>query len=339
MAFDPDAYLNTPTSSSGFDPDAYLNQGQPSNTTIEAIAQPFRSAGNSLFSMIPQGQNIGTALASRPELQPYGTGQPSQPSSVIGSALQAAGQTLSVPIRMGATLAAGPSAVGQAASDIGNETGHPLVGAGIGTAIQMAPYVAGGIGAYKGINAIDNPVVKGLVNTPQELGPQYHALDEQAGVGEDLPVQRGTIAKFPGLDGNPQNQPPEQAPNIAPISYPKDTKTYLNFVRNRLDSMGQNMTPQELADHNTLLDDIMTAMKAKGQAHTKIFAKAAQAGSDITDLQNQNVPGRTDLNTAYGISKGQQGISNALTNYGKKAIQWGGPAIGGLSALYEYLKK
>ena len=282
---------------------------------------------------------VGAALSSRPELQPYGTGQTNQPSTVVGSALQAAGQTLAAPIRTGETLAQGPEAIGQAASDIGLATGYPKTGAVVGTAISMAPYVAGAVGGWDAIHASDNPIVKGLVNTPKELGPQYGALDTKAGVGSDLPVQRGTVPKFPGLDGTPQNQPPPQAPNVSPAVYPKDTKTYLNFVRNRLDSIGKDMTPQELSDHHDLLDEIMSNMKAKGQSGTKIFSKAAQAGSDISDIRNANVPGRSDLNKAYGISTTQSKIGPALKHYGATVAKVGG-AIGGLgTGAYEIYRR
>jgi hypothetical protein len=283
---------------------------------------------------------VKAALASRPELQPYGTPSvPNAPSGPVSGALNAATQTLAAPIRVGNTLSQGPDVVGEGSSNLGNQVGYPNTGAAIGTAIQMAPYVAGGVGAYQGLNAVENPVVKGLMNTPQELGPEYQALDQQAGVSQKLPVQRGTVAKFPGLDGTPQNQPPVEAPNVSPISYPKDRNTYLNFVRDRIDGTGQNLTPQELADHDKILSDIMTNMKAKGQSGTPVFQKAAQAGSDITDLRNANVPGRPGLNTAYGISKNSQAVQQAIAQYASKAARWGGPILGAGAALYDYLKK
>lgn len=319
MAFNPDAYL-ADKSSGSFNPDAYLSDQKPAEQS--------------------SWDAVKAALASRPELQAYGTPQiPNAPSGPVSGAINAATQTLGAPIRVGSTLAAGPDIVGEGVSNLGNEVGHPNIGAAVGTAIQMAPYVAGGIGIYKGLNAIENPIVKGLMHTPQELGPEYQALDQQSGVSQKLPVQKGTVAKFPGLDGSPQNQPPVEAPNVSPISYPKDRNTYLNFVRDRIDGPGQNLTPQELADHDKILSDIMSNMKANGQSGTPVFQKAAQAGSDITNLRNANVPGRPGLNTAYGISKNSQAIQQAIAQYAKKAVQWGGPALGAGAALYDYLKK
>lgn len=285
-------------------------------------------------------QAVQSALSSRPELQPFGEEQPSsQPSSVTGAALQAAEKTLAAPIRTGATLAQVPDVAGQAASDIGLATGYPKTGAAIGTAIKMAPYVAGGVGLYQGLNAVENPIVKGLLNTPRELGPEYQALDQEAGVSQKLPVQKGTVAKFPALDGSPQNEPPPEAPHVSPISYPKDRNTYLNFVRDRIDGVGQNLTPQELADHDKILNDIMSSMKSKGQGGTPVFQKAAQAGSDITNLRNAAVSGRPALNTAYGISKNSEAVAQAIKQYALKGAQWGGPILGAGAALYDYFKK
>lgn len=319
MAFDPDAYLAS-NSTSTFNPDAYLADQTPAPQTTWGA--------------------VKAALGSRPELQPYGTlSFPNAPSGPISGAINAAIQTLAVPLRTGVTLAGGPDVVGEGVSNLGNQVGYPNTGAAIGTAIQMAPYIAAGVGVYQGLNAVENPIVKGLMNTPQELGAEYQALDQQAGVSQKLPVQRGSVPKFPGLDGTPQNQPPTQAPNVAPIVYPKDTNTYLNFVRDRIDGVGQNLTPQELSDHDTILNKLMGNMKTQGEGGTTVFAKAAQAGSDITDLRNANVPGRPGLNTAYGISKGSQSLQDAIGHYVGKAAQWGGPIAGAGAAIYDYLKK
>lgn len=229
-------------------------------------------------------------------------------------------------------------AEGQAVSDYGLKKGYPLTGAGIGTGISMIPDAVAAYVAWKGIHNVDNPIVKGLVNSPQELGPEYQALDQKAGVSGKLPVQRGTIAKYPGLDGLPSNVPPTQAPEVSPLSYPKDTNTYLNFVKDRLDGVGKSMAPQELSDHKTMLNSLMTKMTAQGQGSTPVFAKAAQAASDITDLQNEAIKGRASLNTAYGISKGQQSLTDFIKKWGLRGLE--GTVLAGLGKEgYDYFKK
>lgn len=216
---------------------------------------------------------------------------------------------------------------GEGVAEEFGRTGHPAVGAAFGTAIQMAPEIIQAGTGLSNLYQSGNPIVKGLINTPQELGPEYEALDKSAGVSGKLPVQRGTIPKFPGLDGLPKNVPPPEAPNVSPVSYPKDTNTYLNFVRDRLDSVGKNLSPQELADHKTILSNLMKKMAVDGQAGTQVFAKAAQAQSDLTGLQNSAIPGRDSLNRAYGISKGLQGIT-------KRALKAGAWAGGGAGSLF-----
>jgi hypothetical protein len=278
-------------------------------------------------------------ISSQPEMQPIQSIVPSIPKGnpvqqVLGSMRDIAG----APFRFGQTLMQAPDIAGEAANDFGASQGYPLTGAAVGTAIKMLPAAATAYGGWEGIHNIPSPTLQGLLNTPKELGPRYTAIDSKAGVSGDLPVQRGNISKFPGLDGTPQNAPPIQTPNVAPTIYPKDTNTYLNFVRNRIANLGKEMTPQELADHDSMLSSLMGKMQVNNQGQTPVFAKAAQAHSDITAIRNAIVPGRADLNTSYGIAKTQEQLGPLVKKYLSNAAKVGG-TIGGVgSGAYELWK-
>lgn len=123
----------------------------------------------------PQGVTgaVTAAMAARPELRPYGTAKaPTAPTGPVGGALDAAMQTISAPIRLGQTLMKGPDVTGEAASDIGAETGYPKTGAAIGTAIQMAPLAAGAAGLVGGLGEAAAPELERIASnqTLKSLG-------------------------------------------------------------------------------------------------------------------------------------------------------------------------
>ena len=303
-----------------------LDQSQPSTPWYQQAADMVNSAGNTIAN-----SSVGQAIGKVGNV----IGQAANVAAPLVAAVTP-GSGIPELAQKGAPAVA--QAEGQAVSDYGQQKGYPMTGAAVGTGISMIPDAINAYAGVEGLHNVDNPVIKGLLNTPQELGPEYAALDAKAGVSGQLPIQRGSVPKFPGLDGQPSNAPPTQAPNVAPISYPKDTNTSLNFVRNRIDGVGDNLTPQELSDHKTILSNLMGKMSTQGQGNTPVFAKAAQASSDVTDLQNANVGGRASLNTAYRVSKGLQGATDAIKKYGSKAVGVAG-SVGGLGALYDYLKK
>lgn len=305
----------------------------------QSAADTIQKAENSLTPKALSGalEKIG----SQPEMQPIQSPIPSLPKAsghpvqdVLGSMRAIAG----APLRFGQTLTQAPNVAGDAVNEIGARQGYPLTGAAVGTAIKMIPAAATAYGAWEGIHSISSPTLQGLLNTPKELGPRYAAIDSKAGVSGDLPVQRGNVPKYPGMNGMPQNAPPTAAPEVAPTVYPKDTNTYLNFVRNRLANLGKAMTPQELADHDAMLSDLMGRMKAKNLEHTPVFAKAAQAHTDLTAIRNEVVPGRADLNTSYGVAKTQEQLGPMIKQYLTNAAKVGG-TIGGIgSGAYELWK-
>jgi len=206
---------------------------------------------------------------------------------------------------------------------------HPAIGAAAGTLISMAPDIAtaaSGMGALEAGKEGLPAIARGLLTSPSELGPEIEAGEQVAGIDTDiLPVRRGTIPKFPGLDGLPTNTPPPQAPTVTPLVYPKDTSTFLNFARSRVDGLGEQLQPQELADYRTILNDMIQGGEVK--AGTKPYAKASQLYSDTNSLFTQAVAGREDLNEVYKYAKMIPSIGDAISTATKK---YGPPVIKGI---------
>lgn len=286
----------------------------PQNAGIESIAQPIRDAGNYIANS-SVGQTVGKVASAIGKASDIAS--PLTAIVTPGSGIPELAQQYAKPMAQ---------AEGQVVSDVGSKAGYPTVGAVAGTAVSMIPELASAYMGWKALHNVQNPIVKGALNTPQELSPEYASQNQAVGISDKLPIQRGTVAKYPGLDGLPTNSPPPQSPTVAPLSYPKDTNTYLNFARDRIDSLGAQLTPQELADHKTILSNILNDLKVKGQVGTPVFAKAAQLQTDTSGLQNTVIPGRANLNQAYGISKTlnpevMQAIKNYAQKYGKLALK------------------
>lgn len=295
-----------------FDPNQPFSVGDqatsaPSNAGIESLAQPIRDAGNYIANS-PVGQAVGKVASVVGKAADIAS--PLTAIVTPGSGIPELAQQYAKPIAQ---------SEGQIVSDIGSKTGYPTAGAVAGTGISMIPELASAYVGWKGLHNIENPIVKGSLNTPQELSPEYASQNQAVGISDKLPIQRGTIAKYPGLNGLPSNVPPSQSATVAPLSYPKDTNTYLNYARDRVDSLGNQLTPQELSDHKTILSNILNDLKVKGQVGTPVFAKASQLQTDTSALQNSVIPGRADLNKAYGISKTlNPDVMNAIKNYAQK---------------------
>lgn len=285
--------------------------------------------------------NVKETINNRPELQPLNTSMPSFGNGgPISQAVNAAGQTLALPIRTGETLSQGPEALGEAASNIGNDIGYPKTGAAIGTAISMVPYAAGMVGGLNSLGSSSNPLVRGLVTAPEEIGAEMNVGEKSAGINPTmLPVRRGTIPKFPGLDGLPTNTPPTEAPTVAPMVYPKDTATFLNFARSRVDSLGEQLQPQELADYRIILNNMIKGGEVK--AGTKPYALASQLYTDTNSLFTQAIAGREELNQIYKYAKMMPDIGDAIKlgikKFGPLAVK-GAFTAAGMGAGWEGIK-
>lgn len=189
---------------------------------------------------------------------------------------------------------------GEMIAQKGTDVGYPLTGATIGTGVSMIPQIAGAFTGFKGLNESEVPLIKGMMNTPQELSPEYDALHEMAGISKNLPETGGRVARFPNMAGQPSSSPPPFAPAIAPTSYPRDPNALINFVRARIEGLGDQLSPQELNDQKTLLSQLMDTGKL-GQG--KPFAMAADLKNKAATLLNNRVSGLSDLNKAWAVSK------------------------------------
>lgn len=142
--------------------------------------QPFTSAKpafdpNAPFTAVGQPQQgvlgaVSAALDSRPELKPFAyQPSPAQPVSPISGALNAAGQTLAAPIRMGQTLSAGPQATGEAIAETGGELGYPKTGVALGAIPAMAPFVMGAVGEINGLKRPPAASTQALIDFADKL--------------------------------------------------------------------------------------------------------------------------------------------------------------------------
>lgn len=88
-------------------------------------------------------------------------------------------------------------AVGWGAEKLGQHTSIPptVIGAAM-TPLAVAPEILGAYTSLKGIYNSPNPTVKGLVNTPQELSPQYTAQNKAIGVARRIPQEGGRTPTF-----------------------------------------------------------------------------------------------------------------------------------------------
>lgn len=189
---------------------------------------------------------------------------------------------------------------------------------GAGKLVMAAPTIASATAeGFNALKANAPNMIKGLLSSPSAIGEEMESGEEAAGISSDtLPVRRGTMAKFPGLDGLPQNAPPVEAPTISPSVYPKDTNTLLNFARQRIDSLGEQMQPQELADYRVMLNTMFKNGEIK--EGTKAYALASQLYSDVNSLFENAVAGRSDLNEAYRAAKMIPNIGSAIGSVVKK---------------------
>lgn len=206
--------------------------------------------------------------------------------------------------------------------------------------LEKLQTVAGGYGVGKlaglGVaKAAGSTLGKAILNSPSDLSPEYDALHETAGISKNLPETGGRTARFPNLAGQPSKVPPSFAPGIAPINYPRDTNSMLNFMRQRMDSLPDHLSPQELNDYKTLISQAIDTGKVGAG---KPFAMAAQLRAQASELLNSRVDGLEDLNKVYALSSKLrdpiQFLPNALQGLVQKYGPWiakaavGGAAVG-----------
>lgn len=207
----------------------------------------------------------------------------------------------------------------QAISDAGNDAGYPKTGAAIGTAVAISPEILGAVTGLEGLYKSPSPTVQGLLNTPQELSPQYAAQNAAAGISNTVPETASKVVNpdpysYPstltkpkyvnGIAGQVEGAPtiprlkpqvaPEPLPSTTPLKYPDDPGTLINLINNRVNQFGQSLNPQELSDYKNLLQ---TKMGAGGDIPkfdqngnmTSIWAQASQTNKNLTGALNQAV--------------------------------------------------
>jgi hypothetical protein len=281
--FDPDAYLasapspqpapppDSSSTSDNFDPDAYLANTEPpkpsvwDQTKLAAKMLPL-AAENS-----PTGFMGGSGGSS---------------GGFVGQGLDAAGQ---------------------GTANILGKAGYPKAGAVLGTGISLAQPILGAATSLSSVMG-DSPIAQAIQNTPKDLGPRYQQLDQVAGISSDLPIQAGKAAKYPPPDLGPlASKAPrpvlsaEPLPSTTPQSYARDPSSFLNQASQRVNTFGDRLTPQELHDYKTILtNQINGGDVAPG---TQAYAMAVKLRGQVSDLLNNAVPGRQELNQIYGYAK------------------------------------
>lgn len=316
---------------------------------LTADLQPAKDPYADLISDLPAVKSApGLAesvrsVQARPELQPINSLIPKIPDAKSGALRQIVDsmkQVAGFPLRVGATLNQVPDVVGQGISDAGLAAGYPKTGAAIGTAVSMAPLAVGlgeGGAAVDGLlRSSENPAfVRGMANTPKMLSPEYDELLAGSGVSKNLPETRGSIPKFPDLAGQPSKNPPVFAPQIAPSSYPRDPNTFLNFARQRIESLGSDLSPQELSDYKTLIGQ---HLDQGSFGSGKPFAMASQLKSQASSLLEHQVAGLADLNKAYAISTKLRDPVQFLPNAIQGLVRQYGPWLGRAAAATAGIK-
>lgn len=235
----------------------------------------------------------------------------------------------------------------QKVSDVGLAAGYPNTGAAIGTAIKLSPEI---LSAYTSLNGLYNspsPIAQGITKTPQEIGQAMNAGEQAAGINPQLPVRSGTLARFPKTNPDvitvtpegtaiPGSTPLNTVPDVVPTQYPKNTNALLNHIDNRITQFGDKLNPQELSDYKKILPEMFN--KGEIVRGTPQYAMASRLSGQVGDLYNNAVPGRADLNAAYGVSKKLHPdlispIQNYIQKYGKGALKEAiGYALGGAVA-------
>ena len=282
-------------------------------------------------------------VQSRPELQPINSLVPTPPTGnplqqVLGSMKQVA----SFPLRMGATVNQIPEAGGEGLAAWGLAAGYPKTGAALGTMVSEAPLAAGLVSGGAALDDLlkssENPaIIRAMANTPKMLSPEYEAQDQALGVTRELPQTGGQYPTYedpyeypsqfnrrsPVMSGPKATASP--LPSEIPARYPSKPADFFSYANGRLMNAPESIQPQELMDWQTKLSDDIATNKIpqfdKDGNTTTAFQQAADIKSRASDLFNQmadqNLPllrqegalpqgipdSRTDLNSAYGLSK------------------------------------
>lgn len=221
---------------------------------------------------------------------------------------------------------------GEKVAELGGKLGYPILGAELGTGVSMIPDTSSALMGFEGIENLENPIAKGLLNTPKELSPEYDALLEnpELNISKRTPELGGSKATFP----NPYNQtvstkPPlaiqtetayptnlrgaEPLPSTVPLKYPgqaDNPRAFINFANSRIQAFGDKLSPQEVTDYGKIISQYYKdGVFPKG---SPLAADGGKLSSLVDTLQNKLIDGKQALDTAYGISKVQDAVTKFL---------------------------
>lgn len=235
-----------------------------------------------------------------------------------------------------------PQMAGAGAEELGKLGVNPKIAASAMLPVSMAPDI---LGTIAGAEEIENPstLTKAITHSPSDLSPEYNAVKEAAGISNNLPETGGRTARFPNLAGQPSKFPPDFAPAIAPINYPRDPNSLINFAQARMQGLGNRLSPQELSDYRTIIGQLIDTGKVGGG---QPLAMAAQAKAQATDLLNNQVEGLAELNKVYALSSKlrnpsqflPQAVQTLIQKYGPSVARGAAYALGG-GSVYEGGKK
>lgn len=253
--------------------------------------------------------------------------------------------------------------LGEKTAEVGGRAGFPVAGAALGTAIQIAPeLLSTGLG-LRGLYRSQSPVAKGLLNTTEELGPQYEAQNEAIGVVRRVPREGGAVPKFAPPERIAATKQPtpvvpaEPLPSNVPARYPSKPGDFLAYANGRWANAPKNIAPQELMDWQVKLQTDMSSgaipkidpntgrITTIYQQATDLLSRTKKYFSDVAEpalkgarLPKGTIPTRSGLNKAYGVSAKQEAVTRGLKNVGKKVGKIGLLAAlgyGGLRGLFQ----
>lgn len=202
----------------------------------------------------------------------------------------------------------GLDAVAEKTAEFGGRMGHPKMGAAAGTAISMAPELLGAGTTFAAMERSPSPLARAIRTTPEEFNAEFRAGEKAAGITDEVPVQRGAMARFPPVERvAPTKQPipvekAQPLPSVKPVSYPKDTPSFVNFAKARIRAFGNRLTPKEVDDYAKVATNTLDNLESKGMRKTPLFAAVSDLKTMAVNLRNEVVSGRADLNKAYKLS-------------------------------------
>ena len=251
-----------------------------------------------------------------------------------------------------------PEAAGKLAETYGAHGMNPYISAMLTTPLAMAPAIAGTALGQEGIYESENPIAKGLLNSPKELSPEYDKLlsNPNLNISQRTPELGGAKATFPNPYGNPLSTKPPQAiqtetayptnlrgaeplPTTVPLKYPgqaDNPRAFINFANARIQAFGDKLLPQEVIDYGKIISQYYKdGVFPEG---SPLATDGAKLSSTVDALKNQLIQGKKALDIAYGISKAQQAIQHFLL---KAPLYLGEGASGlwGAKKGYDYITR